>query len=353
MWITGAKEASVKEAAIALGYATPTKNSITPCPACGQEHRSSTDRKRGPVGHDNKHVAWKCHRCGARGDVVDFLSFHTHQANYRELNKGDGFVVRNWFADHGYCEPVINGSGPVAKARPREQTQRSLDRPIDVGPRRPPIEELKVLWGKTQTFQAATQEAPLWSEPLIGWLIDRRFSPKLLDESRCVRVLAPPSEHKYPGWWPHQWAGSYRIAAPVFEPDGTFASIHCRNLSGPVKGSPKTRWPHGYEAAGLLMANGQAIKVMRNKASPDLQGLLICEGITDFMRACSQAASESLNLAILAGTSGSFKSLSKIPIPPNLKIFIATDTDDQGDEYAAIICDHLPEHTLFRVPLEA
>jgi hypothetical protein len=60
-----------------------------------------------------------------------------------------------------------------------------------------------------------------------------------------------------------------------------------------------------------------------------------------------------LNLAILAGTSGSFKSLSKIPIPPNLKIFIATDTDDQGDEYAAIICDHLPEHTLFRVPLEA
>tara|TARA_R110001592_G_scaffold70006_2_gene214669 strand:+ start:1046 stop:1348 length:303 start_codon:yes stop_codon:yes gene_type:complete len=100
------------------------------------------------------------------------------------------------------------------------------------------------------------------------------------------------------------------------------------------------------------MANNAAVEMMKGKAD-DIQAFLICEGITDFMRACEQAFRESLNLAIVAGTSGSYKSLSKMNIPNNLKIFIATDTDDSGDEYAAIICDQLPEHKLYRMPLEA
>jgi 5S rRNA maturation endonuclease (ribonuclease M5) len=57
-------------------------------------------------------------------------------------------------------------------------------------------------------------------------------------------------------------------------------------------------------------------------------------------------------MAIVAGTSGSYKSISKIKIPKDLNIFIATDNDDQGDEYAAIICDQLPEHKLYRINLE-
>ena len=70
------------------------------------------------------------------------------------------------------------------------------------------------------------------------------------------------------------------------------------------------------------------------------------------MRACEQSFRESLNLAIVAGTSGSYKSLAKINIPQSIKIYVATDTDDSGDEYASIICDQLPHHTLYRVPLE-
>ena len=75
------------------------------------------------------------------------------------------------------------------------------------------------------------------------------------------------------------------------------------------------------------MANEGAQKLMRQEPDQDLSGLLICEGITDFMRACEQSFRESLNLAILAGTSGSYKSLAKINIPTDLKIFIATDSD--------------------------
>ena len=91
---------------------------------------------------------------------------------------------------------------------------------------------------------------------------------------------------------------------------------------------------------------------MKGVRSQSIDGLLICEGITDFMRACEQAHRESLQLAIVAGTSGSYKALAKMNIPKELKVFIATDTDDSGDDYASEICYHLPEHTLYRVPLE-
>jgi len=102
----------------------------------------------------------------------------------------------------------------------------------------------------------------------------------------------------------------------------------------------------------LLMANENAIHMMRGNVIPDIHGFLICEGITDFMRACEQAHRESIPLAIVAGTSGSFKAISKIKIPTQTKIFIGTDTDEQGDEYAALICDQLPEHATYRLPLE-
>ena len=101
------------------------------------------------------------------------------------------------------------------------------------------------------------------------------------------------------------------------------------------------------------MANTYAQQIMRQHLNDSIQGFLICEGITDFMRACEQAHREDLKLAIVAGTSGSYKALGKMNIPKNLKIYIATDSDDSGDDYASIICDQLPQHTLYRVPLES
>tara|TARA_R100000426_G_scaffold76494_1_gene53964 strand:- start:125 stop:439 length:315 start_codon:yes stop_codon:yes gene_type:complete len=101
------------------------------------------------------------------------------------------------------------------------------------------------------------------------------------------------------------------------------------------------------------MANAAAQQLMRTKQATSIDGLLICEGITDYMRACEQAHRESLSLAIMAGTSGSFKSLGKMNIPNEMKVFIATDSDDSGDDYASEICDQLPQHTLYRVPLES
>lgn len=359
MWITNAKEASVKETAVALGFTMMTPRSISPCPSCGVEARGTSDKKRGPVGFSAAQDSWKCHACSASGDVVDFVSIHSYGSHYRDLGVNEKIVVRNWFARHGYCKPIYSDR-PTGVPTQIEEKKRSLNRPANVLASRPPIDELKELWGKTKTLEEALQDKAGWSDPLVDWLFERKFSPALLDRSKCVRILANPLEHRYPKWWPHKWASAYRVAAPVFEPDGTFASIHCRDITeskqfkdgAPVRRPiPKTRWPMGYEAGGLLMANGKAIKIMRGDPDKKLIGLLVCEGITDFMRACSSALEEDISVAIVGGTSGSFKALSKMSIPKDLKIFVATDPDKQGDDYAAQICEQLPGHILFRVPI--
>jgi|TARA_R100000084_G_scaffold35354_2_gene14103 hypothetical protein len=313
--------------------------------------RGSRDRKRGPIGFSRTEISWKCHKCGAKGDVVDFVSFHYFQRPLKHLSKPEQAVVRDWFAEKGYC----TASGVPSHVLPDPSKRPKVNAPTFEGPVRPPKEELNALWENTRTFEQAMEEATTWSAPICEWLVTRRFAPRVLDDTKCVRVLPPPVDYNFPEWFPHQWAGTYRIAAQCFEPDGSFASIHCRSVTyakGRKPAGSKTRWPVGYEAAGLLMANNAAVEMMKGRAGT-VDAFMICEGITDFMRACEQAHRESLNLAIVAGTSGSYKNLSKMSIPKTLKIFIATDTDDSGDEYAAIICDQLPEHTLYRMPLEA
>ena len=351
MWIQHAKTGPVTQIASQLEYERGSGQSLRPCPSCGMIERGSRDRKRGPIGFSRTEISWKCHKCGAKGDVVDFVSFHYFQRPLKHLSKPEQAVVRDWFAEKGYC----TASGVPSHVLPDPSKRPKVNAPTFEGPVRPPKEELNALWENTRTFEQAMEEATTWSAPICEWLVTRRFAPRVLDDTKCVRVLPPPVDYNFPEWFPHQWAGTYRIAAQCFEPDGSFASIHCRSVTyakGRKPAGSKTRWPVGYEAAGLLMANNAAVEMMKGRAGT-VDAFMICEGITDFMRACEQAHRESLNLAIVAGTSGSYKNLSKMSIPKTLKIFIATDTDDSGDEYAAIICDQLPEHKLYRMPLEA
>ena len=351
MWIQHAKSGPITQIASQLQYERGSGQSLRPCPSCGMIERGSRDRKRGPIGFSRTEISWKCHKCGAKGDVVDFVSYHFFQRSLKMLSKTEQSVVRDWFAEQGYC----TASGVPSHVQPDPSKRPQVNAPTLSGPVRPPENELEDLWKNTRSFEQAMEEATTWSGPICEWLVTRRVAPRVLDQTSCVRVLPPPPDYRFPDWFPHQWAGTYRIAARCYEPDGTFASIHCRSVTYAKSRNPggsKTRWPVGYDAAGLLMANDTAVEMMKGKAD-GIQAFLICEGITDFMRACEQAFRESLTLAIVAGTSGSYKSLSKMNIPNNLKIFIATDTDDSGDEYAAIICDQLPEHTLYRMPLEA
>lgn len=357
MWIQDAKNASVLSVGQALGLMRGGGRSLQPCPSCESSTRGSNDKKRGPIGTNAEENAWKCHRCGMKGDVVDLASCCLYQHPLRDLDREQQAVVRSWFADKGFCPKSPTHSDDLEKADtpsgPEAVVESTPSRPEGEGPSRPPIDDLKALWGATTLFEAGVEDEPAFSEDLNNWLILRRFSPILIDQSGVARIAPPASRHQYPKWWPSKWAKTYRMVTPVYESTGKFASIHARSVVESSRESPKTRWPYGFEARGLFMANGPGLEMMRGQSKSKPDGLLICEGFTDFLRASTQAITEKMNLAIIAGASGSFRVVGKINIPKSTKVFIATDPDEQGDEYAAIICDQLTDYEVYRVPLGA
>ena len=76
------------------------------------------------------------------------------------------------------------------------------------------------------------------------------------------------------------------------------------------------------------------------------------EGLTDFLKCSSEVEDLDIPLAVLAGTSGSFTNIQKLNIPKDVKIYIGTDPDEQGREYANKIQLQLPGRTTYRIPLE-
>jgi len=60
---------------------------------------------------------------------------------------------------------------------------------------------------------------------------------------------------------------------------------------------------------------------------------------------------QGLKLAVLGGTSGSFSSVSELNIPKGLKIYIGTDPDEKGEEYAQTIRLQLNGRVTYRIPL--
>ena len=98
------------------------------------------------------------------------------------------------------------------------------------------------------------------------------------------------------------------------------------------------------------MPNRHAVKMMKG-SSTDIDGVLFVEGITDFIIVSAVAEKESLKLAVLGGTSGSFGSVGQLLIPEGADIYVGTDPDSKGDEYARTIQMQLGARACYRLPL--
>ena len=98
------------------------------------------------------------------------------------------------------------------------------------------------------------------------------------------------------------------------------------------------------------MPNRHAVKMMKG-TSTDIDGVLFVEGITDFIKVSAVAEKEGLKLAVLGGTSGSFGSVGQLQIPDGADIYVGTDPDSKGDEYARTIQMQLGARACYRLPL--
>ena len=337
MWIQSAKEVPLGTIATAVGLNPGRGRSLSPCPHCGAETRGSNDR-RGPVGVARDDRGWKCHACGACGDGVDLVAMKLEGDRLRNLTAEKKRTVREWYLQRGWIAQHTNGT-PVAQPKRREPRERQ----------RPKQEEVLALWAASRKIETLTDSGV--DAAVLRFLERRQFDIPSLIKSGVARVLPHPDQHYWPQWWPKRWSSQWKIIVPAFEIDGTFASIHARSVFD-RDDAPKTRWPMGVEAGGLFMANREGMMLMKGSPAKDLHGLLICEGITDLLMACSEVTKANTKLAIISGASGSFSSLSSLNVPDNAAIYIGCDPDEQGDEYASTIAKTLAPRKVYRLPLE-
>ena len=330
MWIQEAKSLPLQAAAKMLNLEIKKSNSISPCPCCGAIYRGSED-KRGPVGMNKAQSAWQCHGCGKRGDVVDLVSYCMFEMKLKDMNMEQKAKVRDWFQD---------------KSSKKNYTPRPTE---PQPPKRPDLNQVLDLWKASDPL--IDMNGCREDQMVRDFLKLRNFDLELLNSTGIVRVTPLPHQYRWPRWWPSKWSPTWRLICPAFESNGKVASLHARAIID-KEVRPKSRWPMGCEANGLVLANKQGVSMLRGKPSPDLEALLICEGITDLFRAATAAIHENMNIAILSGTSGSFSKIHEMSIPENLDIVICTDPDEAGEAYAQLLKKKLKGKKVYRMKLE-
>ena len=361
-WLAEAKQLPITRVAQALGLTVHRARQLSPCPLCRWRQRSRRD-KRPPI-DTYEGRRWHCFHCGHGGSGIDLVSAAL-LGSCRPCGPMQWAEVRAWFQSHGV------GDAPAFTARRALSTEVITARGPDETRRRVPQDELLALWEACRPLDYAGVEHPLY-KATRDYLLRRRgqaadlpLDPAAQARLDLGRQLPAPNAYGWPAWWPARWATTFRLVVLARELDGTPASLHGRAIR--EVGSGKTRWPRSpdgvrYSAGRLLFADKLGLEMLRSSLSEVLNGVIIVEGLTDFLTTAQAVQSSGLPVAVLGGVSGSFKALSELRErwPPGVPAFAATDDDEvrpngrrPGDDYAADIADALGPIEVRRVHPDA
>lgn len=326
MWLQQAEKIAVSEIAGRLGLQVRKNNSLAPCPKCGAVKRSTKDL-RGPIGLRSDNKGWRCHSCQTSGSGIDLVSYRLSGSRFAEADDFNKNRVKAWF-------DIEVEEGKPIPAQPKR-----------IRGHRPPIDEVQGLWNASFKLHELSRD-----HQAISFLKSRNLNLEALAKSGVARITPDQNNYSWPTWWPAGRSRLWRVIVPAFNQFGQFSSLHGRAIDLP-KAGPKTLWPKGFEAKGLFMPNRFAVKMMRTE-DVDIDGVLFVEGITDFMKCSAEVEDLGLKIAVLGGTSGSFGIVSKLKIPKKTKVYIGTDPDEKGKEYASMIQLQLGDRISYRIPLE-
>lgn len=250
--------------------------------------------------------------------------------------------------------PPCSGGAPwTGRSRRNGSKATPSDRRVHLTvARRPPRSEVQALWQAARPVDARGASTFIaWARAgtyLAGRGFDVEGAVAAVDVVRC----APhPAEHHYPSWWPPSWAFTWNLVARAYEPDGTLASVHGRAIV--ASADPKTRWPRGYQARGLLFADNMGREFLRGQRLAVLDGVLIVEGLTDTLAAAVWARGRQrrtgTTLAVLGITAGGAAGLASVKTwPRKIPLYVATDWDETGHKYARAVRMAVPREVEVR-----
>ena len=293
------------------------------CPACREEHRGRNDRRPAAIWcHQKK--GWECMRCNAKGNAIQYLCYHL---TGKRLESGD----REWQNIREYCEKqswVAISTEMAINEKPQEYL---------------PALEAENFWnGCTQLKDACRERAVRDFINMRGWdnLINSIHTHDL------ARIV--PRQMNCPPWWPSSWRTSWRLVVRAYRSDGTIGGIHARSITPLPEDKPKARWhwseqseknnqPAKWTTSGLLFACPVGLRLMKKQPIQGLIGIIVSEGITDWIRAAAEGmewARPGQIPAIFGGTSGSWSGLAFVRFPIDVQLLVATDPDKGGEQHA-------------------
>lgn len=310
--------------AIAERFGYTIKNhppSVGPCPVCESltRHNKRKD-KRLSVNITHGGYGWYCIQCEAKGDAVGFAAFHFLKR--KAVTKDDWHQVHNKLAESFSSSPLVLSSIKSKTIIPMVND-------------RPDWREVLDVWNDKLSTLPGEESRPF---------IESKFKGCTLNDIVSTGIIKFQDRHKSIGvpWFP--WSNLPYGHVLCFDAQGKIVSLHARALvdDKELDGRPKTRFPKGYSASGLLLADKSGVSFLRGGSTP---AVVFTEGLTSTVAASSfLRRSGRWNWSVIGVTSGSASAVKNIKWPSNLSVYIWTDVDTAGSKYADRIREAVPAH---------
>lgn len=350
-WVERMRDARMLDVAAALGVGADTPRSSNaqkwglPCPVCGADRRHTKTRdKRGAVGITTNGRGWHCWQCDAGGDALDYVAARLHGTQWKKLNDNAKADVRDWCMRFtGTSAPAPSPSSARSRAQPRPAPARPPPAPRpEPAPNYPPPEEVAALWRVC---------VPVTDAPKVAaWLRSKRLDAQAVADRDLARALQPGASTPD---WACRWAQrGYQLIVQQVDARGHVRSLKARNVIG---AEPKSLPPKDFAKRGLVMACRLGREVLATGRRPEWwsadRPLLIdvCEGEKKWLgRVLDAADSDELAPIVLGVESGSWTDELGARVPDGSSVFVATDTNDAGAQYATKIVRSLAPRLLTR-----
>jgi len=320
-WFDKASELGVIAVAEQLGLEVVQYSghpSIKPCPNCGSTVRSkSSGDKRGPIGPRKDLKGFLCHRCKISGSPVDLVSYKHFGDRFKLLGKEEKDSVKRWFKSNwSHLETF-------------ENKYKNLE------PKYPDSQDLETFWkscSKVSELAACKQ-----------WLDSRWIDPEIVELYNYGTAITE-STAKFP--WAtfkrQHWCNTgYRALFPLYNSQGKLTSVRARWVSY-QKPFTKVINPAGYEVQGTILADRQALGLLRDKPLKDFDGyIVIAEGDPDYLTWATR--NKENTFATFGVFNGSWNSQFASKIPEHSNVVVATHYDDEGEKYFRRIYETLKD----------
>jgi len=296
---------------------------MTHCPVHAEKTGSLSIRKT------DTGVGCKCFGCPFTGDVFSLVAAVEGLDIGREFREVLARAAE-LAGMNDEAEAVRNGSpAPERKVR-RVQLEPTQEREY------PPKREVDLLWSAC---------VPVTDDAEISALLESRgINPGAVAGSDAARALDTRTHaSSVPGWARYRgtrevsesWIRTgHRLILPAYTALGEMASVRAW-LVNPGAADPKRLPPSGCRASNLVVANQEAVRMLRGEAFP--RRVTICEGEPD---ALVRMVANPLD-AVIGIMSGSWSDAFASRVPFGSEVIVRTHLDKAGERYADAVVETL------------